>query len=115
MPPTLLAATACGVIFVLRGPDRIFGAALALLFGLALLWMLLSIFLPARGQRTCPECGRETLRRLDSDTTRGIVCSACGHADSEQSSFLLAEEETMIEPIVLRERRAVERARAVKP
>lgn len=100
----MLLASACGVILVLHGPDRLFVAALAALFGVALLWMLVSIFWPARVDRTCPACGRTGLRRLDPTSAHGVACDACGHVDPEQSSFLMAEEEGPIEPMVLRER-----------
>lgn len=102
--PAMLLASACGVILVLRGPDRAFGIAVAALVGLAIAWMLVSVFWPARADRTCPACGRETLGRLDSRTTRGVACVACDHVDADQSSFLMAEEEVLIEPLVLAER-----------
>ena len=101
----MLLASGCGVILVLQGPDRLFVAALAGMFGLALVWILVSIFWPARADRTCPACGRPSLRRLDAAHAQGVACDACGHADPDESSFLLAEEECAIEPIVLRERR----------
>lgn len=104
MPPSLLAATACAVAFVLRGPDQVFGIAAAVLFGLAILWILISVFSPARAERICSSCGAEALRRLDPQTTRGIICAACGFVDEQHSAFLLAEEEGPLEPIVLRER-----------
>ena len=117
MPPLLLAATACGVALVLRGPDRIFVVATGTLLAVAILWILVSSLLPARADRTCPACGAEALRRLDRATTRGILCTACGHVDPTQSSFLLAEEEGPLETIVIAERgrragsEPVERAR----
>jgi hypothetical protein len=102
--PMFLAATATGVIFVIRGPDRFFGLGLGALFALALAWILISVLFPAKPDRTCPSCGRERLRRIDERTTRGVVCGACGHADPDQSSFLMAEEEGPLETIVLAER-----------
>jgi hypothetical protein len=103
--PTLIAATATGILFVLRGPDRFFGYAVATLFALAVAWMLISVFFPAAPERKCPQCGRESLRRLDARTLHGVACSACGYSDAEQSAFLMAEEEGSIESIVLSERR----------
>lgn len=103
--PTFMAATGTGILLVMRGPDRYFGLALATLFGLAIVWILISVFFPASVDRTCPACGREDLRRLDRDTTRGVICDTCGHVDSDQSSFLFAEEEGPLESIVLAERK----------
>lgn len=102
--PTLLAATATGILFVMRGPDRFFAYAAATLFALAVAWVLICVFFPAAPERTCPRCGRGTLQRLDAGTLRGVACSACGFADPEQSSFLMAEEEGSIESLVLSER-----------
>lgn len=109
MPPVLLSATACGVALVLRGPERAFVISAATGFALVVAWVLVSIFFPARADRTCPDCGAESLERLDPRTTRGILCARCGRVDREQSSFLLAEEEGPIEAIVL-EDRSVRRA-----
>jgi hypothetical protein len=109
----MLAATVCAALLVLRGPDRALVAALSALFGTALAWMLVSIFWPAKPDRTCPACQGMTLRRLDSRSTRGIVCDACGHEDAVASSFLLAEDEnTPIEPLVIAERDGVIAERA---
>lgn len=104
MPPVLLAATACGVLLVLRGPERAFVVSAGIALALVVLWVLVSIFLPARADRTCPACGAESLERLDPRTTHGILCARCGLRDAEQSSFLLAEEEGPLERIVLEER-----------
>jgi len=103
--PLMLAATVCGALVVLRGPDRAFVTALAALVGTAAAWVLISVFWPARADRTCPSCGRGSLRRLDRRTTRGVACDACGHEDAHESSFLLVEDEgDAIEPIVIGER-----------
>jgi len=83
-----------------RLPLIIMGTALAL--GLA--WIVVSSLNPAEADRTCPECGEEGLERLDPDATRGVVCSRCGHIDRDVSSWFLAEEETLLEEIVLAER-----------
>jgi len=103
--PTLIAATATGILFVLRGPDRFFGYAVAVLFALAVAWMLISVFFPAAPERKCPACGRESLGRMDASTLRGVECSECGYSDAEQSAFLMAEEEGSIESAVLSERK----------
>jgi hypothetical protein len=108
MPPVMLASTACGIALVLRGPERAFVVSATIALALVVVWILVSVFFPARVDRTCPECGEESLRRLDSRTTRGILCARCGLVDEQQSSFLLAEEEGPLERIVLAER-AVQR------
>jgi hypothetical protein len=91
--PTLLASVVVGALLVLRGPDRAFVLAVTALFGMALVWVLVSVFWPARADRTCPACGANAIRRLDPASTRGIACGACEFRDLEHSSFLLAEEE----------------------
>jgi hypothetical protein len=102
--PALFAATATGILFVVRGPDRYFGLAFGALVALAVAWILVSVLFPARVERTCPACGGESLRRLDPTLTRGVVCDACGHTDPHQSSFLMAEAEGALEEIVIAER-----------
>jgi hypothetical protein len=103
-PIALASAVGAGAL-VLRRPDHLFAIACAFLIGLAFVWLLVSVFFPARPDRRCARCGEEAVRRLDPATSRGIACAACGHVEDDQSSFLLAEEEGPIEPIVLRERR----------
>jgi hypothetical protein len=109
IPPTFLAATATGVLLVLRGPDRYFGLALGLLLALSVLWILVSVLFPGSVERTCPRCGEESLQPLDSSSTRGVVCAECDHVDPDQSSFMMAEEEGSLGAIVIAER---ERSRA---
>jgi hypothetical protein len=104
--PVLLFAVGAGIRFVMRGPDEIFGLCFAVLLGLGVLWILVSALLPARADRTCPQCGRDSLERLDPDSTKGVSCARCGWRDETASSFLMAEEEGPLEDIVLRERRA---------
>ena len=102
--PTLLAATISGILLVLRGPDRYFGFAFGALLALAVSWILISVLFPAKVDRTCPMCGRESLRRLDAQSTRGVICADCGHIDLHQSSFLMAEADGSLEQIVIAER-----------
>jgi hypothetical protein len=103
--PLLLCAIAGAVSLVFRGPSALFGIALACFAALGVAWVLVCVFSSARADRTCPGCGREELTRLDPFSTRGVVCRTCGRLDREQSSFLMAEEEGPIEPIVMQERR----------
>lgn len=102
--PLLLCASACAVALILRGPERLFGVVLTCLVALGVTWVLVCVFFPAQANRTCPQCGREALRRLDPHSTRGVVCGTCGRLDPHQSSFLMAEEEGPIEPLAMRER-----------
>jgi hypothetical protein len=101
----MLLATICAILLVVRGPDRAFGVAVALLIAVSLAWVLVSVFWPAVPDRTCAACGREGLRRLDPASTRGVVCTECGASDADRSSFLLAEEEGgALETMIVRER-----------
>jgi hypothetical protein len=102
--PMLLCATVGAVSLVFRGPIGLFAIALACFGVLGVAWLLVCVFSSARADRTCPSCGRADLERLDPLSTRGVVCRTCGRFDREQSSFLMAEEEGPIEPIVMRER-----------
>jgi hypothetical protein len=102
----MLLATISAILLVVRGPDRAFAVAVAFLIALSLAWILVSVFWPAAPDRTCPECGRDGLKRLDPASTRGVVCAECGASDAERSSFLFAEEEGgALETLVVGERR----------
>ncbi len=105
MLPVLMFGAIALSVLILRagGPDLPF-VLLGAVLVLALAWILISSLNPARADRTCPECGEEALERLDPATTRGVVCSRCGHTDRDVSSWYLAEEETTLEEIVLAER-----------
>ncbi len=81
-------------------PSIVLGVTIITLFG----WIFVSVFYPARADRTCPECKEEALERLDLNTTRGVTCSRCGHTDPDETSWFMAEEETVLEEIVLAER-----------
>ena len=105
-PLCLLAAIAAGVV-VIRGPLWIAGVGLGVVLGGGFVWILLSTFWPSKPDRKCPKCGRESLRALSEDTTRGVVCDDCGWSDETTSSFYMAEEtegDGSVETIVLRER-----------
>ena len=102
--PLLLAAIAAAVLLVMRGPDGWFGWAAGGAFAVALAWVLISVFFPARPDRRCSVCGALDVERLDERSTLGLECRACGQRDELASSFLFAEEGTF-EDIVLDQRR----------
>jgi len=107
--PLMLAATAAGALFVLRGPDGLFGVCFGAVLALGVLWILVSTLFPGRAERTCPACGQRGLERIDRKSTCGVRCRLCGWRDESASSFLFAEEEGTFEDIVLRERRSERR------
>ena len=102
--PLSLLAVAGGVLFVRQGPALAFVVTMSILVGAVLLWVLVSVFSPAKADRTCPQCGSESLQRLDPGTTHGVTCEACEFTDETVSSFYLAEQEGALEPMILRER-----------
>lgn len=102
--PISLLAVAAGVLFVRQGPGPAFAVTISILGGVAVLWVLVSVFSAARADKTCPRCGSEGLRQLDPDTTLGVTCAACGFADEAASSFFLAEEAGSLEHTVMHER-----------
>ena len=106
----MLGAVLGGGMYVVRAPIALAAWTIAVLVAAAFLWMVVSIFLPARADRTCPACGEEGLVRLDPESIRGLRCTRCGHEDRETSAFLIAESEGPLEQAVLRDR-ARERAR----
>ncbi len=105
LPPFLLLATGLAVWIVLTGPSGLFGWVFGGLVVCALVWVVVSALFPAKADRNCPACGRDTLVRMEETSTEGVVCKACHWRNEEQSSFLLAEEEGAIEPLLLARRR----------
>lgn len=105
VPLAWIAAAAGGLWLVRRLPQAAFGWVAGAVLGLAILWILVSVLWPARAERTCPSCGRASLRRLDRETTLGLACEACGFVDESASSWYLAEEEGPLEELVLSARR----------
>lgn len=107
--PACLTAVGAAAWVVLGADERSSARLLALglcLAGAGVLgWVLVSVFYPARADRTCPRCGEQGLERLERESTRGVACRLCGHVDASASSFLIAESEGALEPVVLRERR----------
>jgi len=103
--PIALLSIAAGMLLVFRGPDGLFGVAFGTVLALGLGWILVCSLFPAKADRTCPECKRPGLVRLDRRTTRGVRCTRCGFRDATASSFLLAEDEGVpLEGTVLHER-----------
>ena len=109
LPLVFLGAIAAGVAVVLRAPAWLFAAAFGALIAAGLAWVVISAWFPAAADRRCPACGALSIERLDLRTTTGLACGRCGWRDESASSFLLAEEEGALEPLVLAER--AERAR----
>lgn len=104
--PLLLCATALGAWIVKTGPDWLLGAALGVVIGTGLVWVLISALFPAEADRVCPSCGEEAIERLDPKTTTGLVCRSCGFQDDSASGWFLAEdEEPELEALVLETRR----------
>lgn len=105
VPFAFALAIGAGALALLR-PDWLTAAVLSAILVLALAWVMLTIFWPARADRGCPRCGEERLVRADPSTTVGVRCEACGHVDLEVSSWFLAEEEDdSLEPMVISQRR----------
>jgi hypothetical protein len=110
LPPLLLGAVVLGGLIVQGGPEGLLPWVGGLVLVGALSWIAASALWPGKPDRTCPACGCETLERLEEDSTEGVRCSACGHTDAAESSFLIAEDDGIpLEPIVLAERGAVDR------
>lgn len=110
VPLAMLAAVGLGSALALGLSRDAFGPIVGFLFAVPLLWVVISALWPARADRKCPACDRDTLERLDAEATYGISCSSCGFTDESQSSWLLAEEEGPLEEIVLEQRRRKSRS-----
>ncbi|MBM3990208.1 MAG: NAD(P)(+) transhydrogenase (Re/Si-specific) subunit beta [Planctomycetes bacterium] len=103
--PLALVSVAAGVWLVVEGPQGLFGVVFGGALALGLVWVLACSLFPATADRTCPECKRPGLVRLDRRTTRGVRCARCGFRDATASSFLLAEDEGVpLESTVFHER-----------
>jgi len=105
LPLVFLGAIAIAALVLRAPPAGLFGAVLFVLFGGAIVWIVVSVLWPARAERTCPRCGEEALERIDPTETRGWVCRACQHRDETASVWLMAEEDDApLEDIVLSRR-----------
>ncbi|HIG11001.1 MAG: hypothetical protein ABGY71_12440 [bacterium] len=101
IPPALLCAALIGLLIVFQGPVHLFGLFFGLIFGLGVLWFLISVIFPGRADLTCPECQAETLERLSPTSALGLRCSACDFTDPDHSSWMIAELEGLpLEPLV---------------
>lgn len=112
--PIALLAIGFGLWLALRRPQFLFWFLLGGLVLVPVGWTLVSALWPGKAERNCPACRKDALVRLDSSTTVGIRCTACGWRDESASAWLLAEEEGPLEELVLaqrgrrRERRGVD-------
>lgn len=60
-----------------------------LLVAFPVLYLLFSVFSPAKPDRKCPECGAEALVPLVPGQEIGTRCTTCGHVDEAASNVLL--------------------------
>jgi len=100
----MLGAVAGGYWIVMQGPRGVLWGILGAGVSIPILWVVVSTLWPARADRRCPRCRGEKLVRLDPRSTLGLRCTDCGYRDPSASSWLLAEEEGPLEPLVLAER-----------
>lgn len=104
VPLAFALAIGTGSLALLR-PEWLTAAVLSTVLVLASIWLVFTIFWPARADRTCPRCAEERLVRADPKTTVGVRCEACGHVDLHLSSWFLAEDDgDSLEQIVIRQR-----------
>jgi hypothetical protein len=105
VPFLFLGAIAGGVLIIRSEPAWLLGTVLGLMLVTAICWIVISALWPAQADRTCPECGQETIERVDPEEVRGLTCSACDWEDPTASAWLLAEdEEPALEHLVQRRR-----------
>jgi hypothetical protein len=105
IPPAFLFAALLGVGIVMQGPIELYGFALAALFGVGVLWLLISMFFPGKADLGCPRCKEEALERMSLDSVTGIRCASCGYEDAAASSWMIAEREGVpLEGIVMENR-----------
>jgi len=103
--PLLLGAVLLGVYLLRQGSEALFTGILAAAASLPLLWLLVSIFAPAKTDRTCPDCGAESVAPASEHRSTGLRCESCGWSDASASAWKHAEEgDRPLEPLVLRER-----------
>ena len=103
VPTLFLGAIALGIWIVRSEPSWLFSVVLGVILVGALGWVTISALWPACADRTCPECGEESVERIDPEEVRGLTCSACDWEDPTASAWLLAEdEEPALENLVRR-------------
>jgi hypothetical protein len=103
-PLAFLAAVGLGAWIVFARPFALFTGVVLALAAVPVIWVMVSALWPARAERGCPRCGRDSVRRLDPRAVHGLACDACGWRDESASAWLLAEEEGPLEELVLAER-----------
>jgi hypothetical protein len=110
LPPlALLGAAVVAIAVVRRGPAWLAWGALGAILAAALGWVFVSVLWPGRADRTCPACGAVSVERLDPRSLVGRRCTACAWRDTTESAWMIAEEEVdALEPLVLRQRSAVD-------
>ena len=89
-----------GVWTVFQQPGWLAGVVLGAVLVIALVWLLTTTLWPSSADRSCPLCGKKSLKRIDPKTTRGLRCSACGYEDETASGWYLAEEEGALDEVV---------------
>lgn len=105
--PLVLAAVVGAFALLRQGPEALFTIILVAACALPLLWLFVSIALPAASDRKCPECGVQGLERLSEEDLHGVRCTHCGFEDEHASAWKFAEEgDQALEPFVLRDRGA---------
>jgi len=103
--PLLLGAVLLGVYLLRQGSEALFTGILAVVAGVPILWLLVSVFAPAKADRTCPDCGASSVAPASEDRATGLRCRRCGWSDASASAWKHAEEgDRPLEPLVLRER-----------
>ncbi len=105
VPTLFLGAITVGILIVRTEPSWLFGVVLGVLLVGAVGWVAVSALWPARANRTCPECGEESVERMDPTEVRGLTCSACDWEDPTASAWLLAEDEEPVLEDLVRPRR----------
>ncbi len=101
----MMCATALGLGLAAGAPQDVALWVLGAGAGIALLWVLCTAFWPAKADRSCPECGRDSLKRMDPNTTRGLMCTRCEFRDPEATGWFLAEEEGVLDDLLSQDQR----------
>jgi len=103
-PLVMMLAVVLGAVIVRGQPRVALGVILTLMLLIPVVWVLVSVLWPGTADRGCPGCGEDTLVRSNPESTVGLECPSCGWHDEVASGWFLAEEEGLMEDIVLRQR-----------